>query len=105
MSVQSFEVLRQTVADLPRFHGITPLDAANLPEPLNDLMRKLIRQGSMTVEQLAAELGVNNGDGQLLADEMVAAGLLKIEESNLASGSVYRVYYARTRSRSLPLEL
>jgi hypothetical protein len=105
MSTQNFELLQQSIAGLPRFSGITPLDAANLPEPLNDFMRKLIRQGSMTVEQLAAQLDVSDEEGQLLADEMVAAGLLKSEESNLASGSIYRVYYARTRSRSLPLEL
>jgi len=102
--MQSFELLRQSLAGLPRFPGITPLDAANLPEPFDDFMRSLIRQGSMTLEQLAAELGVSNEDGQLLADEMVAAGLLQVREATLASGRVYGVYYARTRSRSLPME-
>lgn len=90
--------------DLDPVEGITALSATLMPEPFGALMRKLIRQGSMTVEELAAELGLAPAEAQHLGSHLAAKGYLR-EEEHEDAGTIYRVYLARIRKQSIPLDL
>ena len=54
--MSQYDSLHDEVDNLETVDGISPLAATMLPDPFGPLLRKLICQGSMTVEEIAAEL-------------------------------------------------
>ncbi len=91
--------------------GITPTDILALPEPFDKFLRLLMRQGSMTIEQIAVQLGLTDEQAQSLADIFVSKGYLRTEaiaseeEEESGTGTVYRVYLARMRKQNIPIDL
>ena len=78
--MNQYDSLHDEVDNLEAVEGITPLAATTLPDPFGPLLRKLIRQGSMTVEEIAAELGLDADDAQHLGSHLAAKGYLREEE-------------------------
>ena len=103
--MSQYDSLHDEVDSLETVEGITPLAATMLPEPFGPLLRKLIRQGSMTVEEIAAELELDPDAAQHLGSHLAAKGYLREEEHEASGGTVYRVYLARIRKHSIPLDL
>ena len=103
--MSQYDSLHDEVDNLETVEGITPLAATTLPDPFGPLLRKLIRQGSMTVEEIAAELGLDQDEAQDLGSHLAAKGYLREEEHEASGGTVYRVYLARIRKHSIPLDL
>lgn len=99
-----YDDLHHEIDGLDTVEGITALSATMMPDPIGPLLRKLIRQGSMTVEDIAAELGLDPVDAQHLGNHLAAKGYLR-EEEHETEGTVYRVYLARIRKQSIPLDL
>jgi predicted ArsR family transcriptional regulator len=93
----------------PQVEGIIPTDILGLPEPFDVLLRTLMRQGSMTVDQLAAQLDLPPHQAQQLGDGLVTKGYLRVEEpeseEESGQGRIYRVYYARMRKHNIPSDL
>jgi hypothetical protein len=100
-----FEHIQQELNKRSKVEGITPLDVMELPEPLRTAMNKLMRKGSMTVGELAAELNIEMVEARQLGEMLVAQGLLSLVEQKADGEIVYRVRLGRTRGRSVPLDL
>ena len=97
--------MQQELNKRSKVEGITPLDVMELPEPLRTAMNKLMRKGSMTVGELAAELNIEMVEARQLGEMLVAQGLLSLVEQKADGEIVYRVRLGRTRGRSVPLDL
>jgi predicted ArsR family transcriptional regulator len=103
--MDKYQILHREIEGIPPVDGVTPMNIARLPEPFALLLRTIMRQGSMTVEQLADQLELTMEQAQNLGDHFVAKGYLRIETEGPDEGQVYRVYFARTRKRYIPPEL
>jgi predicted ArsR family transcriptional regulator len=99
------ESLHHEVAELETVEGTTPLGVAMLPEPLDKVLQRMIRQGAMSVEELAEALGLPQHEAQHLGEHLVAKGYLRTEEKQGEGGVVFRVYLARMRRQNIPLDL
>jgi hypothetical protein len=102
--MNTYDDLHNEIDSLESVEGITALSATMIPEPFGPLLRKLIRQGAMTVEEVAAELGLDPEAAQHLGNHLAAKGYLR-EEEHETEGTIYRVYLARIRKQSIPLDL
>lgn len=102
--MNTYDDLHHEIDNLEPVEGITPLSATMMPDPFGTLLRKLIRQGSMTLEEMAAELGLGPDETEHLGEHLAAKGYLR-EEDHETEGKVYRVYLARIRKQSIPLDL
>lgn len=98
------ESLHNEIADLQPVEGITPLGVAELPEPLNKVLQRMIRQGAMSVDDLAAALEMPVQDAQHVGEHLVTKGYLRTEEQAGEGGTVFRVYLARMRKQNIPLD-
>lgn len=99
-----FELLHDEVEKLEMVEGITPLTAADLPDPFSGLFRKMIRQGSMTLDEIAAQLDLDNEQAYHLGNHLATKGYLQVEEHETGGGARYRVYLARIRKHNLPID-
>lgn len=102
--MSTYDELHDEIDNLEAVEGITALSATLLPDPIGPVLRKLIRKGSMSVEELAAELELDADAAQHLGSHLAAKGYLREEEHETA-GTIYRVYLARIRKQSIPLDL
>lgn len=76
-----------------------------LPEPFDKILQRLIRQGSMTTNELAELLEMTPSQAQHLGEDLVAKGYLRTEEHESEGGVIFRVYLARMRKQNIPLDL
>lgn len=101
-----FDTLRTAVNALERVEGITPINLLDLPPPLNDALRQLTRQSSMTLEDLANVVGLPVDQMLTLAELLVSKGYLTSESQSSTTGNlVFRLYFARMRRRTINLDL
>jgi predicted ArsR family transcriptional regulator len=103
--MNSYETLDHEIADLESVEGTTPLAVAMLPEPLDKILQRMIRQGAMSVEELAEALGLLPDEAQHLGEHLVSKGYLRTEEKEGEGGVMFRVYLARMRRQNIPLDL
>ncbi len=99
------ESLHDEIAHLQPVEGTTPLGVAELPEPINKILQRMIRQGAMAVDELAAALELPVEDAQHVGEHLVAKGYLRTEEQAGEGGTVFRVYLARMRKQNISLDL
>ncbi len=101
-----FDTLRAAVNALERVEGITPINLLDLPHPLNEALRQLTRQSSMTLEDLANAVGLPPDQMLMLAEMLVDKGYLTSEKRSSVTGNlVFRLYFARMRRRTINLDL
>jgi polyhydroxyalkanoate synthesis regulator phasin len=100
-----FESLHHEITDLSPVEGTTPLGVAMLPEPFDKILQRMIRQGAMSTQELAAALELSPEQAQHLGEHLVAKGYLRTEEKEGDGGIVFRVYLARMRKQNIPLDL
>lgn len=101
-----FDTLRAAVQGLERVEGITPINLLDLPTPLNEGLRQLTRQSSMTLEDLAALVGLPPDQMLILAEMLVDKGYLTSENRSSVTGSLmFRIYFARMRRKTINLDL
>jgi hypothetical protein len=105
MAEDKHESLLQEVQELPQVEGVIPTSILELPESVALLLRTMMRQGSMTVDELAAYLEVSVSQADHLGEQLVAKGYLVSDTNNSEGGQIYRVFYARMRKRNIPSEL
>jgi hypothetical protein len=105
MAEDKYESLLQEVNGLPQAEGVIPTSILELPDRIALLLRTIMRQGSMTVDELAAFLEVSLSQADQLGEQLVAKGYLVSDTNNSEGGQVYRVFYARMRKRNIPSEL
>jgi hypothetical protein len=100
-----YESLHHEIAEFDTVEGTTPLAVAMLPEPFDKVLQRLIRQGAMSVQELAEALNLTPDEAQHLGEHLVAKGYLRTEEKEGESGVFFRVYLARMRRQNIPLDL
>lgn len=103
--MDKFELLCQELAKLDKVKGITPVDVLSLPNPLDNVLRKMIRQGPMTLTELADDVGLSPAEAQRLGEILIEKGFLQAEERRQDSDIVYKIYFARMRTHNIPLDL
>lgn len=105
MAEEKYESLLQEIQELPQVEGVIPTSVLEMPQGIALLLRTMMRQGSMTVNELAAVLEVSVSQADYLGEQLVAKGYLTSDTNNSEGGQVYRVFYARMRKRNIPSEL
>ncbi len=102
-----FDRLQRELKKRSKVEGITPADAMDLPEPLRTTMNKIMRNGSMTLSELAAELELKTAETRRLGEMLIEKGFLKSTEREADGEVIYRTRFARARKRGrgVPLEV
>jgi len=99
-----FDQLHNNVMQFREVSGTTALDIALLPEPFNLILQKLIRQGSMSIQEMAEEFQLTPDEAHHLGEDLIAKGYLRAGERE-DGGTMYHVYFARMRKQNIPLDL
>ena len=104
--MSQYDSLHDEVDNLETVEGISPLAATMLPDPFGPLLRKLIRQGSMTVEEIAAELEPGPGHCATPGEPSGGQGVSASRKNTRpAAARSIASYLARIRKHSIPLDL
>ena len=99
-----FEQLLSELASRPVVQGITMIDVLDMPAPLDSVLRRMLREGALSVGRLAQELGLTEDQARMLGALLVEKGIMTAEQP--ASGEpAYRVRFAAARQRRLPAKL
>ncbi len=83
--------------------GVTPSVLLQLTDPLRATLRRLMRGGSMTFEELGNSLDLDERETEVIAELMVACGLLKTEELDRAGDVVYRIHFTKQHRPEAPV--
>jgi hypothetical protein len=102
---EKFAKLQQALAHLEQVKGVTPVEILELPSPLDEIVRGMMRSGGLTLEELASKLELTTEEARQLGDLLIEKGFLKTEERQENGGVLYKVYFARMRGRNIPLDL
>ena len=107
-SMSTFKYLKQVLDEQARVSGIALTDVLALPNPLRATLNKMMRGRSLTLTELAADLGVPSDEARQLADIMVAKGLVRARNPRDGGESSYRVRFLRKskqRVRKMPTDI
>lgn len=89
--MDQFENLHHEISELETVEGTTPLGVAMLPEPLNKVLQRLIRQGAMTIEELADAMETTPEEAQHVGEHLASKGYLRVEEKEGEGGIIVTV--------------
>ena len=99
-----FEQLLSELANRPVAQGITMVDVLDMPAPLDGILRRMIREGALSLGHLARELALAEEQARVIGALLADKGIVTTEEP--AEGElVYRVRFATARRRPLPAKL
>jgi hypothetical protein len=100
---EMFDRLQRELKKRSKVEGITPADVMDLPEPLRTAMNKMMRRGSMTLSELAAELKLETAETRRLGQMLVENGFLSSLEREADGEIIYQTRFAR--KRGVPLDV
>src|SRR5262245_17426463 len=99
-----FEQLLSELASRPVVQGITMVDVLDMPAPLDGVLRRMIREGALSLGRLAQELALTEEQTRMLGALLVEKGIVTAEPPD-GGDPVYRVRFATARRRPLPARL
>jgi hypothetical protein len=99
-----FEQLLTQLANRPTAQGITMIDVLDMPAPLDSAIRRMIREGTLSLGRLAQELVLAEDQARILAALLVEKGVVTAEQSP-GGEQLYRVRFVAARRRPLPAKL
>lgn len=79
--------------------GVSPSMLLDIDEPLRATLKALLRQGSMTLQELAASLGITTEETLVVAELMVRAGFVRQEAIDADGTPVVRIVHAKQATR------
>lgn len=94
------ERLKQDLEVWARPEGLRTTDMLDMPEPLRPILQTIMRRGSITIAELADELGCELTEADEVADLLVSCGFLRTHDDHEDGPTVFRVRLARTRRRT-----
>jgi predicted ArsR family transcriptional regulator len=103
--MENFDALLERLAQLEKVNGITPVDILQLPQPLDVVVREMMRKGGMALAELASRLDLSMAETRRLGELLIEKGFLQSEDREESEGVVYKVYLARIRGRNISLDL
>lgn len=99
--MQAYEELLKALDGLNPVDGMTPIDVLDLPDSLGKLIGKLIRDGSITLPELAAELHLQENQARKVGTLLTRKGFL-YKDYRRGRGLIYRPQLVRMRKRNIP---
>ena len=96
--MDSVEAILQELDQLPEVQGITPIDLLGLPLPLPGIMRQVLRQGGISLNDLAAGLQTSPDLARKVGQVLVRKGFLR-DEKGADGSSLYRANTGNVRGR------
>jgi hypothetical protein len=93
-----FEHMRQIIEARTRIDGVKAADLLELPAPLGPTLSKIIRNGTITLPELAADLGTTEPETRQLVALLIDKGVLQIGQSANTTTPHYAVRLAPTRA-------
>jgi len=102
---QMFQYLHTEIDKRTRVNGITPIDMLSLPNPLNNLFDKIMRQGSLSLTEVAEEVQTNATEAKELANLLINKGYLRLVEKRSDNEIIYQIRFAAKRKRRVPPKL
>ncbi len=103
--MDQWQTIENELGALHKVLGTTPADVLTLPGPVAGLLRQLIQKGPMKTVDVAQELGCPEETAMRIMDILVDKGFVSCEACPTEQSTVYSIYYARMRRRSLPAGL
>jgi len=94
------ERLKQDLEVWASPEGLRTTDMLDMPEPLRPILQTIMRRGSITIDELADELGCGPAEADEIADLLVSCGFLRTHDTQDDGHTVFRVRLARTRRRT-----
>ena len=102
----TYEELFEKIKNVPQVNGISPVDVLNLPDPMGGVIRDMTRHKTMSLNQLAEELGLALEETHTICQTLVDKGYFALlNEHDRPSERVYRVRFAEMRKRNIPFDL
>jgi hypothetical protein len=101
--VTTFERVRQELLEWADPTGMSPSVLLQLNEPLRSTLKHIMRAGSVTFEQLSADLGLTMAETEEIADLLVACGFLKTTEEGASGDVVYCIRHTRSHRPEAPI--
>lgn len=98
--MSNYETLRELILALQRTEGLAPANVLSLPPEVGSVLRKIVRQSTVTPAQLGELLELTSAQADDLIALLVSKGYLAAQTG--PDGVVYRVILARTRHRNVP---
>jgi hypothetical protein len=99
-----FEQLLSELARRSTVQGITMIDVLDMPAPLDGVLRRMIREGTLSLSRLAQELALAEDQARTLGAMLVEKGIVAVEQPP-GGEPVYRVRFVAARRRPLPAKL
>jgi hypothetical protein len=104
--MDTFDSLKQALEQCEqKEQGVTASDIAALPETLRAALNKILRQTSMPLSDLKAELNLELEPARQLAGLLIEKGFLKLATDQPEGETVYNVHLARKRGGTTPLKI
>jgi hypothetical protein len=98
-----FDRMRQELLGWSEQSGMSPSVLLRLEEPLRSTLKRIMRVGSVTFEELATHLGLTMPETETIADLLVACGFLKTVEEGKDGAVVYSIRHTRNHRPGAPL--
>lgn len=103
VAVSRFELMRRELSDWADPSGMSPSVLLQLNEPLRSTLKGILRKGSITFGDLATELDLSMADTEVIADLLVACGLLKTSERSSSGETVYVIRHSKSHRPEAPV--
>jgi hypothetical protein len=104
--LDTFDSLKQALERCEqKEQGVMASDIAALPETLCAALNKIMRQTSIPLSELRAELNLELEPARQLANLLIEKGFLKLAARQLEGDPAYEVRLARKRGGTTPLKI
>jgi hypothetical protein len=100
-----YDLLQQALEERPELEGVTSADIAELPKPLRELLLKTMRVGTVSLAEMAVDLGLNHDEAGCVAGLLIGKGFLAEAGEGPDEEGLYRINLARRKGRSVPADI
>ena len=103
--MSSFEQIKQDLEAWCNPEGVSTSVLLQLNEPLGSTLRHVVRQGSMTFEELAQELKLDVEETEIIVNLLVACGFLKISMGESDGTRIYHLRHSKSHRSKAPVAI
>ena len=98
----AFERMREELRAWSNQAGMSPSVLLALNEPLRGALKRIMRQGSMTIDELGVALELDAPQTEVIAELLVTCGLLRTTEQGADGETTYRIRHASNHRPESP---
>lgn len=101
-AASEFERMRRELEGWSQSDGVSPSTLLQLSEPLRSTLKGIMRRGSMNFAELADGLRLDADESGVIAELLVARGLLESSTEGSGGDEVYRLRRGRSHRPKAP---